>query len=250
MDFASVVPREYAKETTIALSPNHYPTGNTITAKIVKHVQVGRERRSQATIIRITDTPNKTDIGKEFFAKFFDPAYYIPEGEYPNNPNEYMKFQTNNEVIAYERLKDLQGITVPRFIGRYLYGKNEHEHVDVILLEKIDAPCCATLKGLSSTETALIREVGESLIGKFHLRGVVHNDIVARNMFWDRHNERLIICDFSAAVMLDDGNLTPNERIRLKRRDFAFMGFALDEMEESRDKGNLPVEKEWMNNFR
>ena len=175
--------------------------------------------------------PNVSDIGKEFFAKFFDPSFYVPElGEYNGTSKQYMTFQTMNEVNAYKHLESLQGSGVPRFFGHYKYMKDAEELIDVILLEKINAPSCATLQGLDFPQ---IKRLSQGLIRHIHSCGVLHNDIATRNMFWDFHGRGLIICDFSAANTFGNDDINKEWVIELKGRDTIFMEFAVMEMTQS-----------------
>jgi hypothetical protein len=89
----------------------------------------------------------------KFFAKFFDSSYYTPDtGELVGSAEEFMKWQLTNEVKSYERMEKLQGISVPRCFGQYVYLKEGGEWVDMILLEYISFPLLQTVHGLAANE--------------------------------------------------------------------------------------------------
>ena len=63
-----------------------------------------------------------------------------------------MKAQLMNEVNSYERMKTLQGISVPEFIGHYEYVKENDERVGLTLLEYIKSPWLGAIRDLSTNE--------------------------------------------------------------------------------------------------
>ena len=143
-----------------------------------------------------------------------------------------MKAQLTNEVKSYERMKTLQGTSVPQFIGHYEYVKEDDECVGLILLEYINSPRLDTVHGLCTNEVENnLRTQCVAVLNQIHACGVVHNDIAPRNMFWNRNKKRVIVCDFASAEIFDDF-LQGEEKdvfLRCKERDNTFMFFAVND---------------------
>jgi len=85
-----------------------------------------------------------------------------------------MKAQLMNEVKSYERMKTLQGISVPEFIGHYEYVKEADERVGLILLEYIKSARLDIIPDLSRTEVDHLRI---QCVAVIHGCGVVHSGL-------------------------------------------------------------------------
>ena len=200
------------------------------TVVIVKLIHVGKIP-SQTVIVRVSNSSRDDKRAGEYFAKFFDSSYYTPDkGEFEGSAKEFMKAQLMNEVKSYERMKTLQGTSVPEFIGHYEYIKEDDERVGLILLEYIKSPRLDTVHGLSTNEVESLRIQCLAVLNQIHACGVVHNDIAPRNMFWNRNENRVIVCDFASAETFDDSLLAEEMDVflRCKERDNAFVFFAVN----------------------
>jgi serine/threonine protein kinase len=211
---------------SFTLFPRSSATDRELLAQIVKTIHVGN-KRSQTVIIRVTNGADATE--RELFAKFFDPSFYTPhDSEFTGSATEYMEQQCTNEVNSYQRMKTLQGTSVPRFIGRYEYTKEDGGSVGLILLEYISAPLLITAYDLQPNEFEILQIKSVEAIELIHACGVIHNDVAAHNIFWDRDKCRLIVCDFAMADTFDGSVPEIGRReFNCKERDKTFMHFAV-----------------------
>ena len=216
---------------SISLLPRSRGMNDPLTVLIVKPIHIGHGR-SQTVIVRVSESSDDSKRNGIFFAKFFDPSYYTPEkGEFNGSGKEYMNWQLTNEVKSYERMKNLHGISVPRFFGHYQYIKGDGEYVDLILLECISVLSLDTIHDLTTNEIESLRTQCMDVLNQIHACGVVHNDIAGRNIFWSQYEGRVIICDFALAATFDDFS-SDEEGARVldcKERDKTFMHFVVND---------------------
>lgn len=234
----------YTVGMSISLLPRSPGVGDRLTILIVEPIHTGHGR-SQTVIVRVSEPLDDNKRNSKFFAKFFDSSYYIPEkGEFDGSGKEYMTWQLSNEVKSYKRMEKLQGISVPRFFGHYQYIKEDGECVDLILLECISVPRLDTFDNLTTNEIESLRTQCIDVLNQIHACGVVHNDIAGHNIFWNRYEERVIVCDFALAAIFDDSS-SDEERSRMLdsiERDKSFMHFAVNDRGKLKNEPSQPLE--------
>ncbi|KAL2258771.1 hypothetical protein VTK26DRAFT_7794 [Humicola hyalothermophila] len=131
--------------------------------------------------------------------------------------------ELEHEAKVYERLRPLQGIRVPVFLGAvdlrevgrtYYYDIEVHIIYLVLLswggrsLDEIEV----------SDEAKVKREVIQS-VRALHVHGVAHTDVRDANVLWDEETERAMVIDFEQAVLAERprpalGPVVPNKRAR------------------------------------
>jgi serine/threonine protein kinase len=102
--------------------------------------------------------------------------------------------QFNNEVSVYEKLEDLQGICIPRFIA---YG-NLSGLLQVMVLENVGRQI--TREECNSRRTEI-----ETILKKFRVGGIVHEDLRLPNIMIDDNNQVRII-DFGMCSTTSNQN--------------------------------------------
>lgn len=208
-----------------------------LTVLVIRPIRIGHER-SQSVIVRVTESNDMVKRVATFFAKFFDSSYYTPDtGEFVGSAEEFVKWQLTNELESYERMEKLQGISVPRCFGQYVYPKEGGECVNMILLEYISFPLLQTAHGLAANEWEGLETQCTDILKQIH--SCVHNDITGHNIFWSGEENRVIICDFATALIFDNA-VDDEEQNRVvvacKARDTTYMSFTLKEMEEFQNR--------------
>ena len=96
----------------------------------------------------------------------------------------------HNSRTKYEQMKTLRGTSVPEFVGHYEYVKENNERVGLTLLEYIKSPWLGAIRDLSTNEVESLWIQCVAVLNQIHACGVVHNDIAARNMFWNQNENR------------------------------------------------------------
>jgi predicted Ser/Thr protein kinase len=131
--------------------------------------------------------------------------------------------ELEHEAKVYERLRPLQGVRVPVFlgavdlreVGRTYYYDGE---VHIIYLMLVSWGGCS----LDEVEVSDRAKVNRGVVGSvraLHVHGVVHTDVRDANVLWDEETERVMVIDFEQAVLEEPPRralapVVPNKRAR------------------------------------
>lgn len=191
----------YTKGQSISLLSRSDRPDNNLVVVIIECIRVGKGIPSQTVIVRVSNSNDSENTTR--FAKFYDPSFFTPDpNTFEGSAGEYMKTAHAKKVESYERMKKFQGISVPRFFGDYQHMKENGESVDVILLENVPVRSLDKFRP-PKNEMELLQTQCETALCHVHSCGVVHNDICAENILWNRDDGRVIICDFANATTRD-----------------------------------------------
>jgi len=129
-------------------------------------------------------------------------------------------------------MEKLQGRVVPRFFGHYEYIKQNSQPVDMILLEKISFPLLNTLHcSLPMNDVESLNTQCMDIVNEIHACGVIHNDLLEHNIFWNGYEKRVIVCDFASATLFDPLDSKISDLIKhWKERDRTFMSSTVAEL--------------------
>ncbi|KAF4423770.1 hypothetical protein F53441_14246 [Fusarium austroafricanum] len=124
------------------------------------------------------------------FPEWFLPDRIVLKSQKPDWEEEF-----DNELLAYNKLQPVQGITVPK-----LYGMVQHENTRALILSDIGGHCVATPKGAVLDEEdmrPLIYQAFKS-INEF---GVSHEDTKLDNfhLVMDEGKDKIMIVDLESA---------------------------------------------------
>jgi serine/threonine protein kinase len=117
------------------------------------------------------------------------------------------------EISAYRRLADLQGTAIPRFYGRVCIGTRQKTDwpphwsldlatVDGIAIEYIDGTSAECLKrgvDISEGDAERTCQAALQIMRDITVRGVLHDDIAARNVVVRHADLRPFLIDFGSA---------------------------------------------------
>ena len=102
------------------------------------------------------------------------------------------RWAKTNEVHAYEKLTELQGVLTPIFYGEYIYKSlNDGDPlIAVLILEYVGHTLLSDLLFSDFTKEELC-ELGikaTDTLNTIHGYGVCHNDIVLHNLMYSRED--------------------------------------------------------------
>jgi len=199
----------------------------------VNIVKIMSSRRSQTLLVRILNSAStlETDhmlaVNNEVVAKIYDPRYYTVRGdEWADSSSTYMDYLYNNEVTAYRRIDELQGKSIPRFLGEFSHRTAAGGVVHLLLLEYICVDPLRSVEHLGIDEKIRLRKEADSILAVLRSHGVSHNDLHPGNVLWDCQSGLWVI-DFADATF-------DNEQGFL--RDKGFLGALVTPVEERRNQ--------------
>ncbi|GAB0139112.1 hypothetical protein EsDP_00007327 [Epichloe bromicola] len=115
-----------------------------------------------------------------------------------------------HEAKVYGRVRSLQGICVPVFLGAvdlrelgrtYYYDANVHiVHIVHMMLLSWGGSC---LEEVDVLNRAKIRQEVVRSLRALHLHGVAHTDVRDTNVLWNEQSGRVMVIDFEQAVLSD-----------------------------------------------
>ncbi|PFH59658.1 hypothetical protein XA68_12063 [Ophiocordyceps unilateralis] len=114
-----------------------------------------------------------------------------------------------HEAAVYERLRSLQGVHVPVFLGaidlrsmsRIYYFDHRVYVIHMMFLSWGGPVIC--LDGLEKAAVRPFYEKADQSLEAVHGAGVLHNDVRTANVLWNAEVNGVFIIDFERAVLLD-----------------------------------------------
>ena len=193
-----------------------------VSVEISAHLRVEFGRRTQVVVVIIRNDLRSVDsnfaLGQEIVAKIYDPVYDVEGRTWPMGASYATYWTKENETKAYNKLKELQGLIVPKFLGEAIcslpMGKSQGtRNVSVLLLslEKLTPlsdyidPWTDSREALTFNEKEALKAAMISAFQKLHQRCVYHGDIEPHNLLWEYGKLRIL--DFGHAETPDEEDL-------------------------------------------
>ncbi|KAI0505678.1 hypothetical protein F5B22DRAFT_498194 [Xylaria bambusicola] len=129
-----------------------------------------------------------------------------------------------HEAQVYERLKDIQGVHIPVFLGAInLRALNRTYYydfrVDIVHLSLLSWGGLSLRDGLGlGKNKPTLQRMTVETIKEIHQRRVVHNDTHYENILFNPQTGRVMLIDFERSQLLDMPRPTPDARKPNKRR--------------------------------
>ena len=114
-----------------------------------------------------------------------------------------------HEAKVYERLRPLQGVYVPVFLGAvdlqevgrtYYYYYDIHVRLTHMMFLSWGG---RSLEGINVLDEENVTQAAAQSIQALHMRGVLHTDVRRANVLWDEETKRVMVIDFEQAVLLE-----------------------------------------------
>jgi len=180
-------------------------TEHEITIEIIKHFRVRDFQKSQTVLAKLqrgTLGIEATSLHEQsvVVAKFYDSRY--AEIEAPHIPTaQSCRWSMDNEIHAYDTLKEYQGVLVPVFYGEFTFTSNE-VIIPVLIISYINYRMLAEYYPFNFTTVEVDRIVAclEDVVKKFHEKGVYHRDLELHNVLYNRETAELMVIDFGRSV--------------------------------------------------
>jgi len=195
--------RVYSIGTSITLR-ERTATENEITIEIIKHLRVRDWENSQTVLAKL----ERGTLGSEptslleqsvVVAKFYDSRYAEPDINIPTAQS--CRWSVDNELHAYDTLKEYQGVLVPVCYGEFTYMSNEVV-VPVLIVSYINYPSLVEYYPFNFTSIevdGIIARLTDA-VNKLHEKGVYHDDLELHNVLYNRETTQLMLIDFGQSV--------------------------------------------------
>jgi len=230
--------RAYSIGTSITLHERR-AREHEITIEIIKHFRVRDLQKSQTVLAKV----QRGTLGTEptipeqshVVAKFYDSRYAEPEGI--NIPTvQSCRWSMDNEIHAYDTLKEYQGVLVPVFYGEFTYTSND-VIIPVLIISYINYPMLAEYYPFKFTTVEVDRILAklEDVVKKFHEKGVYHCDLELHNVLYNHETAELMVIDFGQSVSAGYRGAISERRFKevleeVKRDDMAWLRDAIRQL--------------------
>ncbi|KAI9808225.1 MAG: hypothetical protein M1825_004682 [Sarcosagium campestre] len=125
-----------------------------------------------------------------------------------------------HEASVYQRLQSLQGSCVPVHIGNISLAVPYYYKVGARIVHMMFLSWGGDgLTNNQEVKTRARKELGRS-VTEMHRAGILHNDIRAANLVWNRERQRIMIIDFERSELLQNAHetvLSPTSSNKRKR---------------------------------
>ena len=123
------------------------------------------------------------------------PEWFLPDEIVLKSEKDDWEEEFNNEIVAYNKLRPIQGDTIPRF-----YGCTNYNNRRAIVLSDVGGFCLNDVKGAVLSKEDLKPLLYQSL-RSLSAYGVEHDDIKLDNymLVTDNGTDKIVVIDFEKA---------------------------------------------------
>ncbi|KAF4957889.1 hypothetical protein FGADI_2718 [Fusarium gaditjirri] len=141
------------------------------------------------SLFRITSKATGTWLQSKF------PEWFLPDKIVLKRQKENWEEEFDHEIVAYNRLRPLQGLTIPK-----LYGMVQYANTRALILSDIGGSCIATPGGAVLTEQD-IEPLFHQALTSLNEYGICHDDTKLDNfhLVTDDGKDKIMIVDLESA---------------------------------------------------
>jgi hypothetical protein len=123
------------------------------------------------------------------------PEWFLPERIVLKRQKENWEEEFDHEVVAYNRLRPIQGLTIPK-----LYGMIQYANTRALILSDIGGSCVATPEGAVLDEQD-IEPLFHQALTSLNEYGICHDDTKLDNfhLVTDEGRDKIMIVDLESA---------------------------------------------------